>query len=110
MTMKLQGPENNGGFTHEGTSYEPDADGCIEVPGPVAPFAFSHGFVHSPVDEPAPAKDGAPNDAPANLAKMNKKQLVAFAKESLGLELDESMTAREMIAAIEAAAEAKTAA
>ena len=30
--IRLQGPENFGGFSHAGQSYTPDDDGVIEVP------------------------------------------------------------------------------
>jgi hypothetical protein len=104
MTMKLQGPHNNGGFTHEGICYEPDADGCIDVPGDVATFAFSHGFFHAP--ESTPSSPSTPDDGMVNFSKLNKKQLVAFAKDNLDLDLDEAKTNKELVSEIEAAMEA----
>ena len=49
--MKLQGPENCGGFTHDGTTYEPDEAGCIDIPDdnePAIVASFSHGFTQAP--------------------------------------------------------------
>jgi len=34
-TIRLQGPDNFGGFSHAGESYAPDEDGVIEVPAHV---------------------------------------------------------------------------
>lgn len=98
--MKLQGPDNNSGFTHEGISYEPDENGCIDLPPEVVGFAFSHGF------KPVEATDSQ-NDAQVDFSKLNKKQLLSFARENLDIELDVALTNKEMIAAIEAALIAK---
>jgi len=43
-TAKLKGPDNHGGFSHQGVSYEPDATGHIDVPHEALNEAFSHGF------------------------------------------------------------------
>lgn len=94
--MKLQGPENNSGFSHEGAIYEPDVDGCIDVPPEITGFAASHGF--SPITEATQE----PSDM-VNFSKLNKKQLLAFAKDTLELDLDETKTNKELIAEIEAA-------
>jgi hypothetical protein len=48
--MKLQGPENCGGLSHEGQSFEADEHGCIEIPDdnePAIVAAFSHGFAQA---------------------------------------------------------------
>ena len=97
--MKLQGPENNGGFTHEGATYEPDADGCIDVPPELTGFAVSHGFEFVSSEPTA-------DESKVNFAKLNKKQLLAFAKGTLDLDLDEAKTNKELVADIEAATEA----
>jgi len=55
--MRLQGPENCGGFSHEGQAFEVDATGCIEIPDDneaAIVAAFSHGFAQAA--EPAPKK------------------------------------------------------
>ncbi len=98
--MKLQGPKNNGGFSHEGTSYEPDADGCIDVPPEVTGFALSHGFSFIAT---------ASADEKVDFSKLNKKQLLAFGKDTLELDLDASLTNKELISQIETALEAKEA-
>lgn len=55
--MRLEGPENCGGFSHEGLGYDVDAAGCIDIPDDneaAIVAAFSHGFAQ--VAEPAPKK------------------------------------------------------
>jgi hypothetical protein len=45
--VRLQGPENCGGFSHAGISYQADEDGVIEIPvGEAVTDAYSHGFKH----------------------------------------------------------------
>jgi hypothetical protein len=67
--VRLQGPENCGGFSHAGISYQADEDGVIEIPvGEAVTHAYSHGFKHITA-KPAPkplakaAKGGASEDA-----------------------------------------------
>lgn len=46
--MKLQGPENCGGFSHGGQSFAVDKKGCISIPDDdtdAIEAARSHGFV-----------------------------------------------------------------
>src|SRR5690349_15440960 len=43
---------------------------------------------------------------PFEISKLNKKQLIAFAKDNFGLELDEDIKKEEMLVAIEKATEA----
>jgi hypothetical protein len=100
-TIKLQAPDNCGGFSHEGTLYTPDANGCIEFPRHLAYLAYSHGFTAVSETPFATAQDSL-----VNFAKLNKKQLLAFAKENLEIDLDETKTNKELIAEIEAALEA----
>lgn len=102
MTARLKGPENHGGFSHNGTSYAPDADGIIEVPHDAVEAAFSHGFTLLP----AAAQPGGDENKSADLSKLNKKDLLALAKDKFGLELEGSPTNKELIAAIEAAQQA----
>ena len=53
-TVRLQGPENCGGFSHAGVSYQADEDGVIEIPvGEAVTHAYSHGFKHITA-KPAP--------------------------------------------------------
>jgi hypothetical protein len=57
--MRLQGPENCGGFSHEGHAFEVDATGCIEIPDDneaAIVAAFSHGFAQVAETEPTPKK------------------------------------------------------
>ncbi len=42
--MKMQGPENHGGLSADGKSYEPDADGVIDIPETLLADALAHGF------------------------------------------------------------------
>lgn len=51
MTVKMQGPDNHGGFSHDGESYTPDADGFIDVPHAALDDAFAHGFSVAPEAE-----------------------------------------------------------
>jgi hypothetical protein len=66
--VRLQGPENCGGFSHGGQSYQADEDGVIEIPvGEAVTAAYSHGFKHitgKPVLKPLAkvAKGGAPDE------------------------------------------------
>ena len=107
MTAKMQGPHNHGGLSHDGTSYEPDGNGHIEVPEYVIPHAFAHGF-HL-VTEGADPQSGTPADSPLNFSKLNKNQLLVFAKDNFGLDLDAALTNKELIAQIETALAAKEA-
>lgn len=57
--MRLQGPENCGGFSHEGIAYEVDEAGRIDIPDDneaAILAAFSHGFAQVAEAEPAPKK------------------------------------------------------
>lgn len=70
--IRLQGPENCGGFSHAGISYPADEDGVIEVPvGEAVSHAYSHGFKHI-TEKPAlkplakAAKGGAKEDDSAD--------------------------------------------
>lgn len=109
MTARLKGPENHGGFSHDGVSYEPDADGIIEVPHEAVTAAFSHGFTLVP-GQIGGADAGDNGTADTNktakpLNKMSKAELVAHALTEHKLELvPDNMTAKEMIAAIDKAA------
>src|ERR1035438_10121189 len=52
--VRLQGPENCGGFSHAGIPYKADEDGVIEIPvGEAVAAAYSHGFKHITA-KPAP--------------------------------------------------------
>ena len=57
--MKMKGPENCGGFSHEGTTYEVDDKGCIDIPddseGAIV-AAMSHGFAQEPEAAPEQKK------------------------------------------------------
>lgn len=44
MTVKMQGPADHGGLSHQGTSYAPDENGVIVVPHEAVNAAFEHGF------------------------------------------------------------------
>jgi hypothetical protein len=101
MTVKMKGPEGHSGLSHQGNSYEPDADGVIEVPHEALGEAMNHGFVILAEQAAPGGSPTAPATPPVNLTKMNKKQLVTHAKTALDLDLDESLTAKDMIAAIE---------
>ena len=104
MAVKLKGPAGHGGFSFRGESFEPDGNGQIDVAHEALDEAFSHGFTLCTGDQ-----DGGP-ETPLDLAKMKKADLLAFAKDSLGLELDANATNKELIAAIEEATDAKAAA
>ncbi|CAJ9871457.1 hypothetical protein [Burkholderia pseudomallei] len=52
--MKLQAPENCGGFSTPDTRYEVSADGTVDLPPELVPLAHSHGFT----DPVAPVKRG----------------------------------------------------
>lgn len=57
--MRLKGPENCGGFNHEGKAYDVDAAGCIDIPDDneaAIVAAMSHGFTQAVEAEPAPKK------------------------------------------------------
>ena len=57
--MRLIGPENCGGFSHDGIAFEVDGAGCIVIPDDneaAIVAAFSHGFAQVPDAEPAPKK------------------------------------------------------
>ena len=59
--MKLQGPENCGGLSHEGQAFEADEHGCIEIPDdnePAIVAAFSHGFAQAVEPEAKKGKKG----------------------------------------------------
>ena len=100
-TARLKGPDNHGGFSHEGVSYAPDAEGLVEVPHEALEAAFSHGFTLVPGQAEGTDTDGAKPAKPLN--KMSKAELVALGL-TLGLELvPDSMTVKDMIAQIEAA-------
>ncbi len=81
------------------------------MPPEITDFALSHGFAVIPAAPipTTPAGKTGTEGTMVNFSKLTKKQLVAFAKENLNLELDEAKTAKELIAAIEAAMEAKQA-
>ena len=104
MTAKMQGPHNHGGLSHDGTAYEPDDNGQIEVPEFVIPHAFAHGFT---LVTEAPA-DPLGDKTPLDLTKLKKAELVAHAKDTLDLDLDSTKTNKDLIAEIEAAALART--
>jgi hypothetical protein len=44
IMTKMQGPENAGGFSHDGQSYDADEDGVIDVPAHITSHAEAHGF------------------------------------------------------------------
>jgi len=53
--MRLLGPENCGGFNHDGIAYSVDAAGCIDIPDDneaAITAAASHGFAQIPEAEP----------------------------------------------------------
>jgi hypothetical protein len=59
--MKLQGPENCGGFSHEGQAFGVDGAGCIEIPDDneaAIVAAFSHGFAQVAEPEAKKSKKG----------------------------------------------------
>ena len=59
--MKLQGPENCGGFSHEGHAFGVDGAGCIEIPDDneaAIVAAFSHGFTQAAEPEAKKGKRG----------------------------------------------------
>ncbi len=100
MKVKMKGPHNHGGLSHAGENYEPDEKGCIEVPNEAINAALEHGFT---IVEDAPAEAGADESKPgADLTALTVKQLVALAKDDLGIDLDPSLKKKEMVAAIEA--------
>ena len=64
MTVKMQGPGNHGGFSHDGVAYEPGADGLIQVPHEAVAAAFDHGFALVPEKAAKPAKTDDDGDKP----------------------------------------------
>jgi hypothetical protein len=42
--VKMQGPANSSGFTHDGISYDADENDIIEVPSHIIDHAKPHGF------------------------------------------------------------------
>jgi hypothetical protein len=108
MKARMKGPHGHGGLSHKGVSYTPDADGIIEVPQEAVEDAFSHGFTlvgesAAKTDQPQ-AEGQAPGDgAGVDLTKLNKKGLLQFAKEKLGLDLDAKKTNKELVSEVEAA-------
>jgi hypothetical protein len=107
MTAKMQGPANHGGISHDGTSYEPDEKGQIDVPEHVVAYAFDHGFTLV-AEQTAPAdQQGKESAGPLDLTKLKKADLIAYAKDTLGVDLDPAMTNKDLVAEIEAALAAK---
>lgn len=47
---KLKAPEGSRSCSHEGTTYETDADGNVEVPDEAVVELVSHGFVPAPAE------------------------------------------------------------
>lgn len=64
MTVKMQGPDNHGGFSHDGESYTPDTSGLIEVPHEAVTAAFDHGFALVAEKAAKPAKTDDDGDKP----------------------------------------------
>jgi len=63
--IRVQGPENFGGFSHEGVGYTPDDDGVIEVPAHLpTEVLLSHGLKPAAVKVTKPlAKSAKGGDA-----------------------------------------------
>lgn len=102
MTAKMQGPANHGGISHDGTSYEPDEKGQIDVPEHVVAHAFDHGFTLV-TEESAFDSQSKEAAGPLDLSKLKKAELLAHAKDNLGIDLDPSKTNKDLVAEIEAA-------
>lgn len=75
----------------------------------LAAIAVKEGWAVEHVENDNPkAKDretkvtGPEEGKPLDLTKLNKKQIVEFAKDNFGIELDEAMKKEELLAAIEA--------
>lgn len=61
-TIRVKGPANFGGFSHDGESYAPDDEGVIEVPAHLpSDVLASHSLTDAPAKVVKPlAKDGTP--------------------------------------------------
>ena len=62
-TARLKGPENHGGFSYQGVSYGPDADGTVDAPHEALDAAFSHGFTLAPTADAAGDSDAEEKSA-----------------------------------------------
>ena len=61
--IRVQGPENFGGFSHEGVGYTPDDDGVIEVPAHLpTEVLLSHGLKPAAVKVTKPLAKSAKGD------------------------------------------------
>ena len=96
MTTQLTAPANCGGLTTDGGIEYVPVNGIIEVPDEVVAEALSHGFTL--IDTSVPAQV-----VTLDFTKMKKNDLLAYAKDKLGLDLNPGDTNAVLISQIQAA-------
>ena len=116
--MKLYHPDGTG-CSWQGLSFEADEDGAIEVPNEAAADLIPHGWTTAKPGAPAPAPsflqhhddETTGEDVLTRLAHAKKSEIVAYAAQVYGLELDPSTKKDDLLLAVaEAAAKAAEAA
>ena len=83
--IRLQGPENFGGFSHEGQSYVPDDDGVIEVPAHLPTHVLvAHGLKPAAEKVVKPLAKGVKGGAEMEYEPEDAKTLIDPVKDESG--------------------------